>query len=52
MLAFMQNKKVDDFFGFGELTKYAVSGYGKNGLFFNNENDLKNLLRIILKVET
>ena len=38
---YAKRKKIDVFLGFGELTKYAVSGYGKNGLFFNNENDLK-----------
>ena len=42
-------KKVDVFLGFGELTKYAVSGYGKNGLFFNNENDLKKFIKENIK---
>ena len=42
---YARRKKVDVFLGFGELTKYAVSGYGKNGLFFNNENDLKKFIK-------
>ena len=42
---YAKRKKVDVFLGFGELTKYAVSGYGKNGLFFNNENDLKKFIK-------
>ena len=42
-------KKVDVFLGFGELTKYAVSGYGNNGLFFNNENDLKKVYKQLVK---
>ena len=30
-------KKIDIFLGFGDLTKYAVEGFGKNGIFFNDE---------------
>lgn len=46
---YARRKKVDVFLGFGELTKYAVSGYGKNGLFFNNENDLKKFIKENIK---
>ena len=46
---YARRKKVDVFLGFGELTKYAVSGYGKNGLFFNNENDLKKYIKENIK---
>ena len=46
---YAKRKKVDVFLGFGELTKYAVSGYGKNALFFNNENDLKKFIKENIK---
>jgi UDP-N-acetylmuramoyl-tripeptide--D-alanyl-D-alanine ligase len=46
---YARRKKVDVFLGFGELTKYAVSGYGKNGSFFNNENDLKKFIKENIK---
>ena len=46
---YARRKKVDVFLGFGELTKYAVSGYGKNGLFFNNENDLIKFIKENIK---
>ena len=46
---YAKRKKVDVFLGFGELTKYAVSGYGKNGFFFNNENDLKKYIKENIK---
>ena len=46
---YAKRKKVDVFLGFGELTKYAVSGYGKNGLFFNNENNLKKFIKENIK---
>ena len=46
---YARRKKVDVFLGFGELTKYAVSGYGKNGLFFNNENDIKKFIKENIK---
>jgi UDP-N-acetylmuramoyl-tripeptide--D-alanyl-D-alanine ligase len=46
---YARRKKVDVFLGFGELTKYAVSGYGKNGSFFNNENDLKRFIKENIK---
>ena len=38
-------KKIDIFLGFGDLTKYAVEGFGKNGIFFNNEILLKEFLK-------
>lgn len=46
---YARRRKVDVFLGFGELTKYAVSGYGKNGLFFNNQNDLKKFIKENIK---
>lgn len=38
-------KKIDIFLGFGDLTKYAVKGFGKNGIFFNNEILLREFLK-------
>lgn len=38
-------KKIDIFLGFGDLTKYAVEGFGKNGIFFNNEILLREFLK-------
>ena len=49
---YARRKKVDVFLGFGELTKYAVSGYGKNDYFLIMKMILKNLLKKTLKVET
>ena len=37
-------KKIDIFLGFGDLTKYSVNSFGKKGLFFKSENDLKKYL--------
>ena len=37
-------KKIDTFIGFGELTKYSVDGFGKNGIFFDQEDELKDYL--------
>ena len=37
-------KKIDILLGFGDLTKYAVEGFGKNGMFFDNEKSLKKFL--------
>ena len=38
-------KGIDIFIGFGELAKHAVDGFGNDGLFFNEELDLKNYLK-------
>ena len=38
-------KKIDIFLGFGNLTKYSVESFGKNGFFFKNEDDLRKYLR-------
>ena len=38
-------KKIDIFLGFGDLTKYAVEGFGKNGIFFNDEILLREFLK-------
>ena len=38
-------KKIDIFLGFGDLTKYAVEGFGKNGIFFNDEILLRQFLK-------
>ena len=42
--------------GYGDHTKYAINGFGKNGIYFKNEDDLtiwvsddKN--HILVKVE-
>ena len=37
-------KKIDIFLGFGDLTKYSVNSFGKKGLFFKSENDLRKYL--------
>lgn len=42
---YASDKKIDILLGFGDLTKYAVDGFGKNGIFFNNENELKVFLK-------
>ena len=38
-------KKIDILLGFGDLTKYAVEGFGKNGIFFNDEFLLREFLK-------
>lgn len=38
-------KGIDVFIGYGDLTKYASKSFGKNGFFFNNDEDLKNYLK-------
>ena len=38
-------QKIDIFVGFGDLAKYAVDEFGKNGIFFNNEGELKIFLK-------
>ena len=42
---YASHKKIDILLGFGDLTKYAVDAFGKNGVFFSNENELKIFLR-------
>ena len=37
-------KKIDIFLGFGNLTKYSVESFGKKGLFFKREDDLRKYL--------
>ena len=37
-------KKIDIFLGFGDLTKYSVNSFGKKGLFFKSENNLRKYL--------
>jgi UDP-N-acetylmuramoyl-tripeptide--D-alanyl-D-alanine ligase len=39
------SKKIDIFLGFGDLTKYAVESFGKNGIFFKDEALLKDFLK-------
>jgi len=38
-------KGIDVMIGYGDLSKYAINGFGKNGAHFINENDLKNYLK-------
>jgi UDP-N-acetylmuramoyl-tripeptide--D-alanyl-D-alanine ligase len=38
-------KKIDIFLGFGDLTKYAVKSFGKKGIFFDSERELKIFLK-------
>ena len=42
---YASHKKIDILLGFGDLTKYAVDAFGKNGVFFSNENELKIFLK-------
>lgn len=42
---YASDKKIDILLGFGDLTKYAVDAFGKNGVFFSNENELKIFLK-------
>jgi UDP-N-acetylmuramoyl-tripeptide--D-alanyl-D-alanine ligase len=42
---YAKRKKIDIFLGFGDLTKYAVESFGKNGIFFKDEAILKDFLK-------
>lgn len=42
---YAKSKKIDLLIGFGKLTKYSVDAYGKKGVFFDNEKDLKSFLK-------
>lgn len=42
-------KKIDIFLGFGDLTKYAIQSFGKNGFFFKDEDDLRDFLKLNIK---
>ena len=38
-------KGIDLMLGYGDIAKYAIIGFGKNGVYFRNEDDLKNYLK-------
>ena len=38
-------KGIDLMLGYGDTAKYAINGFGKNGIYFRNEDDLKNYLK-------
>tara|TARA_B100001250_G_scaffold414384_1_gene452409 strand:+ start:1358 stop:2698 length:1341 start_codon:yes stop_codon:yes gene_type:complete len=42
---YAKQKGIDVLLGFGSLTKHTISGFGKEGIFFNNEKDLKAYLK-------
>ena len=42
---YAKKKGIDNFLGFGNLTKVAVDAFGKNGFFFNGEKDLKEYIK-------
>ena len=42
---YAKQKGIDNFLGFGNLTKVAVDAFGKNGFFFNGEKDLKAYIK-------
>ena len=42
-IIYAKKKGIDNFLGFGNITKVYVDAFGKNGFFFNGEKDLKLL---------
>ena len=42
---YAKQKGIDNFLGFGNLTKVAVDAFGKNGFFFKGEKDLKAYIK-------
>ena len=38
-------KGIDLMLGYGDTAKYAINGFGKNGIYFRNEDDLKDYLK-------
>ena len=40
-----KSKGISKLIAFGNLTRYSIDGFGKNGIFFNDETKLKNYLR-------
>ena len=42
---YAKSKGVSKLIAFGNLTRHSIDGFGKNGIFFNDETKLKNYLR-------
>ena len=42
---YAKSKGISKLIAFGNLTRYSINGFGKNGIFFNDETKLKNYLR-------
>ena len=42
---YAKSKGIRKLIAFGNLTRHSIDGFGKNGIFFNNETKLKNYLR-------
>ena len=42
---YAKSKGISKLIAFGNLTRYSIDGFGKNGIFFNDETKLKDYLR-------
>ena len=42
---YAKSKGINKLIAFGELTKHSIDAFGKNGIFFNDEDKLKDYLR-------
>ena len=42
---YAKSKGIRKLLAFGNLTRHSIDGFGKNGIFFNDETKLKNYLR-------
>ena len=42
---YAKSKGISKLIAFGNLTRHSIDGFGKNGIFFNDESKLKNYLR-------
>ena len=42
---YAKSKGISKLIAFGNLTRHSIDGFGKNGIFFNDETRLKNYLR-------
>ena len=42
---YAKSKGISKLIAFGNLTRHSIDGFGKNGIFFNDETKLKNYLR-------
>ena len=42
---YAKKKGIDLLIGYGSLTKHTINGFGKKGIFFNNDKDLKEYLK-------
>ena len=42
---YAKSKGISKLIAFGDLTRHSIDGFGKNGIFFNDETKLKNYLR-------